>query len=330
LIVWSTYTVSAAHLAQSLNLNRRASAIVAGGHRRLFAGCSLGIAILAWLVAIPASAGQVNLAWNASPAPTVVGYYVHYGVASHAYTSRIDAGNRTTYTVPNLTSGRTYFFAVTAYDAARNESPPSNEVSSTISVIPPPQPTFVDVAPNHWAYGAIEAIAYHSITLGCATNPLRFCPDGDIGRDEMAVFLERTTRGIGYHFAPTGSRFADVPITHWAVGPIEQLHIDGITQGCAVSPLRFCPDSIVSRAEMAILLLRARFGPGYNPGNATGVIFADVPATHWAAAWIERFAALGYTNGCADPGNFCPNHAVTRAGMAVFLQRVFNLTGPPS
>ena len=92
---------------------------------------------------------------------------------------------------------------------------------------------------------------------------------------------------------PPGTRCSDVPITHWAVGPIEQLYSDGITLGCGLSPLRFCPDGIVTRAEMAIFLLRARFGPSYNPGTATGLVFADVPATHWAAAWIEAFAALG-------------------------------------
>jgi hypothetical protein len=195
----------------------------------------------------------------------------------------------------------------------------------SIGVTPP---TFVDVPVTHWAHDAIEAIAYSAITLGCASNPMRFCPNGNVRRDEMAVFLERTKRGIGYPFAPTGSRFADVPVTHWAVGQVEQLYSDGITLGCAISPLRFCPDGIVSRAEMAIFLLRARFGPGYDPGPATGLVFEDIPATHWAAAWIERFAALGYTNGCASPGHFCPNDSVTRAAMAVLLQRVFNLPGP--
>jgi hypothetical protein len=279
-------------------------------------------------VAIPAFAGQASLAWNASPGPFVAGYYVHYGLASHAYTWTIDVGNRTDHTVLNLGAGQTYFFAVTAYDAARNESQPSNEVSATISVVPPPASTFADVGTSHWAFSAVEALAHHSITLGCATNPLRFCPNGDVNRDEMAVFLERTTRGIGFPFAPTGSRFADVPITHWAVGPIEQLYGDGITLGCAVAPLRFCPNGIVTRAEAAIFLLRARFGPAFVPASATGLVFADVPATHWAAPWIEEFAGRGYTLGC-DPHQFCPGGIVTRAALAVFLQRVFGLTAPP-
>ena len=97
-----------------------------------------------------------------------------------------------------------------------------------------------------------------------------------------------------------------------------------------MSPLRFCPHNSVTRAEIAIFLLRARFGAGYNPGASTGLVFSDVPATHWAAAWIEEFAARGHTNGCRmTPPGFCPDAVVTRAEMAVFLQRVFNLAGPP-
>lgn len=199
-----------------------------------------------------------------------------------------------------------------------------------LKLVEAPSPTFADVPAEYWAYSAIEAVAYNSMSLGCASNPRRFCPDDFLARDEMAVFLERATRGIGYPFAPNGVLFADVPITHWAVGPIEQLYTDGITRGCGVSPLRFCPENNVTRAEVAILLLRARFGPGYDPGSATGLVFADVPSAHWAAAWIEDFAAMGYTLGCrVTPHDFCPDDVVTRASMAVFLQRVFNLPGPP-
>ena len=189
---------------------------------------------------------------------------------------------------------------------------------------------FVDVPPGHQAYDAVRALAYNSISLGCASNPLRFCPDGDVGRDEMAVFLERVMRGVNYPFSPTGTLFSDVPMAHWAVGWIEQLYADGVTLGCGASPLRYCPDASVTRAEMAIFLLRARHGASFNPGSATGLVFSDVPQNYWAAAWIERFAGFGYTAGCRSPPlEYCPNDLVTRAQMAIFLQRVFNLIGPP-
>ncbi len=79
---------------------------------------------------------------------------------------------------------------------------------------------------------------------------------------------------------------------------------------------------------MAVFLLRVRYGPTYTPppvGDSTG--FADVPTSHWAAAWIKQFALEGITAGCGG-GNYCPSSPVTRDQMAVFLQRTFGLPLP--
>jgi hypothetical protein len=127
----------------------------------------------------------------------------------------------------------------------------------------------------------------------------------------------------------TGSPFSDVPAGYWAGGWIEQLYADGITAGCATGPLRFCPDNKVSRAEMAIFLMRARYGSGYNPGAATGTTFADVPSSYWAAAWIERSYQNNVMTACAtSPLRFCPDALVTRAEMAMLLKKTFNLVSP--
>jgi hypothetical protein len=76
---------------------------------------------------------------------------------------------------------------------------------------------------------------------------------------------------------------------------------------------------------MAIFLLRAKYGPDYAPsgvGGNTG--FSDVQSTYWAASWIKQLVAEGITSGCGS-GTYCPGAAVTRAQMAVFLVRTFNL-----
>jgi hypothetical protein len=74
---------------------------------------------------------------------------------------------------------------------------------------------------------------------------------------------------------------------------------------------------------MAVFLLRARYGNTYAPHTALGV-FADVPVGYWAAPWIEQLYAQGLTGGC---GNriYCPATVVSRAQMAVFLVKTFNL-----
>jgi hypothetical protein len=78
---------------------------------------------------------------------------------------------------------------------------------------------------------------------------------------------------------------------------------------------------------MAIFLLRAEHGAGYLPPPASGTQFTDVPADYWAAAWIEQLAREGITSGCGGTA-YCPENPVTRAQMAVFLVRTFNLPLP--
>ena len=115
--------------------------------------------------------------------------------------------------------------------------------------------------------------------------------------------------------------FTDVPPTYWAAAWINRFAAEGITTGCGGG--LYCPDNPVTRAQMAIFLLRAKHGATYTPPSATG-LFWDVPTTYWAANWIEQLAAEGITSGCGG-GNYCPDNNVSRAEMAVFLVRTFNL-----
>ena len=186
--------------------------------------------------------------------------------------------------------------------------------------------TFADVTRAHWTWSQVEALAAEGITLGCA--PGLYCPAGTVTRPEMAVFLGRAIHGGSFVPPPaTGTRFQDVPANFWAAAWIEQIATDGVTQGCSASPPLFCIGSSVTRAEMAIFLLRAKHGGSYTPPPATGTRFTDVPATHWAAAWIEQLAAEGISLGCTAT-HFCPGNLVTRAEMAVFLTRAFGLGEP--
>ncbi|MBL0348694.1 S-layer homology domain-containing protein [Candidatus Villigracilis affinis] len=71
---------------------------------------------------------------------------------------------------------------------------------------------------------------------------------------------------------------------------------------------------------MAIFILRGIHGKSYAPPAATGTVFTDIPADYWAAAWIEQLALEGITAGCGD-ANYCPENAITRAEMSIFLLR---------
>ncbi|RPJ60732.1 MAG: S-layer homology domain-containing protein [Acidobacteria bacterium] len=113
----------------------------------------------------------------------------------------------------------------------------------------------------------------------------------------------------------TPHTFTDVLPYHIFYAFIEKIAVRSITAGCGTG--NYCPDQPVTRAQMAIFLEKAIRGSDFSPSPAIGV-FGDVPPTHWAGGWIERLAADGITAGCGD-GNFCPDLAVTRSQMAVFL-----------
>jgi hypothetical protein len=70
----------------------------------------------------PVPPGQVTLGWNASPDPTVVGYYLYYGTTTGVYTNKIDVGTNTIFAVTGLVPGSTYFFTATSRNAAGIES----------------------------------------------------------------------------------------------------------------------------------------------------------------------------------------------------------------
>jgi len=65
--------------------------------------------------------------------------------------------------------------------------------------------------------------------------------------------------------------------------------------------------------------------------NVVGVLFEDVRPDYWAFSFIEALARAGITAGCGG-NNYCPLDPVTRAQMAVFLERGMRGSGysPPS
>lgn len=81
---------------------------------------------------VPASvAGQTlsTVGWDPSPDSQVVGYLLSWGTASGSYTSTVDVGNSTYWTLTGLVPGQRYYASVRAYDSNGVASNPSNEVT---------------------------------------------------------------------------------------------------------------------------------------------------------------------------------------------------------
>ena len=119
----------------------------------------------------------------------------------------------------------------------------------------PTPTTFGDVPASYWAWNYIERLYNANITGGCATAPLTYCPENQVTRAEMAIFLEK-----GLHFLAAFTPSNAIPtfndtVGHWAEDWIEALKSDGVTSGCGAG--NYCPNDPVTRAQMAAFLKRA-------------------------------------------------------------------------
>ena len=178
---------------------------------------------------------------------------------------------------------------------------------------------FADVPPADPFYSYIQKLVRHGITAGVgggaygSTNPTL--------RQQMAVFLMKAIHGICYLPPPCTGSFADVPCPSSFADWIEAFADEGITGGCGGG--LYCPTNPVRRDQMAVFLLKAKYGSAYTPPACAGV-FSDVPCPSTFADWIEQLAAEGVTGGCGT-GIYCPQTATTRGQMAVFIVKTFNL-----
>ena len=185
---------------------------------------------------------------------------------------------------------------------------------------------FLDVPEADLFHDSVGAIFRRGITAGCGSG--NYCRNNPVTRAQMAAFLLKSTDGGCYDPSLCTGVFQDVacsPSPAFAVAWIEELYARGITGGCNASPLLYCPDDPVTRAQMAVFILKTEHGSAYTPPACTGV-FDDVACPGLFTDWIEQLAAENITAGCQEtPALYCPDGAVTRAQMAAFLARAFGL-----
>lgn len=93
----------------------------------------LAASLLFYLICpVMAWSAEISLTWDPSNSTEVVGYKLHFGTSTGNYTTTIDVGDHTNWTVSELELNQQYFFAATAYSADALESSYSNEVSATV------------------------------------------------------------------------------------------------------------------------------------------------------------------------------------------------------
>jgi hypothetical protein len=182
---------------------------------------------------------------------------------------------------------------------------------------------FLDVPNFHIFNQFVVTLVRNGITAGIGGG-LYGVNDNTL-RQQMAVFLLKAKYGVCYAPPPcTGTVFLDVPCPSQFGAWIEALAAEGITGGCGGG--NYCPQDPVRRDQMAVFLLKAKYGSTHVPPLCTGV-FDDVDCpTAFAVNFIEQLAAENITGGCAtNPLRYCPLANNTRGQMAVFVVKTFSL-----
>ena len=174
---------------------------------------------------------------------------------------------------------------------------------------------FVDVEGGPHAED-IRFIVDRGLTIGCDSEGPRYCPDRDVTRAEVAIFLARaldldTTlsyRGV----------FTDVPRDAPYAPHVEVIGALGLSDTGVGEPYR--PNDPMLRSEMAVFLQRAfRLS---TPDDTTASSFSDLaPDVPYLEA-VEAVLTGGITQGCeTDPLRYCPQDTVRRDTIASFLAR---------
>jgi len=193
----------------------------------------------------------------------------------------------------------------------------SPEATATVQV------DFADVPPSNPFHAAVAIAARLGITAGCGGG--QFCYSAPMTRAQAAVLLLKAKHGSSFAPRPASGVFFDVPPGSFAADWIEDLVAEGIAAGCGGG--NFCPAAPVTRAQVAVWLLKAEHGAAFAPPACEG-IFGDVACAPpaFAVDWIEALYGEGVTGGCqANPLLYCPDLTVTRGQAAAFLVRTFNL-----
>ncbi|MGI9529019.1 MAG: L,D-transpeptidase [Acidimicrobiia bacterium] len=137
----------------------------------------------------------------------------------------------------------------------------------------------------------------------------------------VAVLLVPTVATAAQPELPPGGTFVDddeIAQEGW----IEAITALRITYGCNPPENdEYCPDRLLTRAEMATLVVRAL---GMQPVDAGP--FTDLAESPHIRD-INALAAEGITKGCNPPANdhYCPERSVSRQETAAFLVRAFEL-----
>jgi hypothetical protein len=176
---------------------------------------------------------------------------------------------------------------------------------------------FEDVDSSHWAHSVITRMAARHVIEG--VSDAEFDPQGNVTRAEFAAML---SRALQLTSSGPSHIFADVPADAWYARAVASAAEAGLIAGRDTGS--FQPDSLITREEMAVMLVRAyeyrqnqpvELEPAASSFDDAGQIGA------WAERAVNAASSAGLLQG-REGNRFEPQEQLTRAEG---VQALYNL-----
>jgi hypothetical protein len=181
--------------------------------------------------------------------------------------------------------------------------------------------SYADIPSNHWARKDLQLMLNRMIASGRSTNA--FEPDKPITRAEFAEFI---VRGLGLEGDKDAAKvFRDVNASSEMAAYIGAAYKANIVAG--VAPDRFEPNSLITREQMASMMVRAARVAGVDIllSRDTNAYFAPYSDRNSVSAWargdMARSIEAKIINGVSSY-QLGPKSNASRAQAAVMIKRL--------
>ncbi len=227
------------------------------------------------------------------------------------------------FNLTGLAASTTYFYQAWASNSAGS----SYGMILSFTTDPPGSGNLLQVNASPVAGGVVQPLTGQTYQQG-TTVPLTAAENtgwtfsgwtGSVANpvSPATTVVMSTPQSVTANFIP--GPFTDVPPGNPFFDAVNLFYSHGITDGC--SPTLYCPDDAVTRAQMAVFIVRAVYNGDNFTLNQQTPYFADVPEGSFGYNWIQKLYELGITTGCSA-GYYCPNDPVSRGEMAAFIIRM--------
>ncbi|TCS72304.1 S-layer homology domain-containing protein [Effusibacillus lacus] len=151
-----------------------------------------------------------------------------------------------------------------------------------------------------------------------------FNPEGSVTRAQFAAMLANS---LGLRGKAANHYFTDVAADSWYAPYVDAVYKAGLVKG--VGEGRFAPEQLITREEMAVLVMRALKFTGQEPSLSSGEAetltgFADKAAiSAWAKQDVAKAVKAGIVKGFTD-GTFGASQSSSRAQAVVMITNLLN------